>query len=402
MTPHRPLRSTYIFAALVTVLLLAATFCPSQPAAAQVASIPTPDDPFGPPPQTPSVPAPSGVPTPSAEEQGTVPSPSTPGNVPQPEAPSTTPRATEPGPTTPSGTMPLPNPFQTPGLEPPVTPIPQPGEQPKSDQPTTPGGAESGTTTPPSNAALEEALKAGFEALGKNDAKGALVHFIDAMRIEPKEPMSYYGQGIVYRQLNQLDDAVRAFSTALNSLPDGDLKADAYLRRGVVWFYKGEYGIAWEDFDEAAGLLPEQPIPVLWKGLARARQDRWLEAVNDYASAIDLNPRFAAPYINRGLAYMALNEPRKAIHDFNQAIRNDPLDAATYFKRGVAYGRYGKLRDAIDSYSEAIRLKPDYAEAYFNRSVAKGRLGETGQAAKDRAEALKLDPQIEKQLTSAG
>jgi tetratricopeptide (TPR) repeat protein len=298
--------------------------------------------------------------------------------------------------------MPLPNPFQTPGLEPPVTPIPQPGEQPKSDQPTTPGGAESGTTTPPSNAALEEALKAGFEALGKNDAKGALVHFIDAMRIEPKEPMSYYGQGIVYRQLNQLDDAVRAFSTALNSLPDGDLKADAYLRRGVVWFYKGEYGIAWEDFDEAAGLLPEQPIPVLWKGLARARQDRWLEAVNDYASAIDLNPRFAAPYINRGLAYMALNEPRKAIHDFNQAIRNDPLDAATYFKRGVAYGRYGKLRDAIDSYSEAIRLKPDYAEAYFNRSVAKGRLGETGQAAKDRAEALKLDPQIEKQLTSAG
>jgi tetratricopeptide (TPR) repeat protein len=332
--------------------------------------------------------------------------------VPQPDNASTTPRATEPAPTTPapttptqpSGTIPLPNPFQNPGLEQPTTPIPaQPNEQPKPEQPTIPGGAEGGTgVTGQPNAALEEALKAGFEALTKNDTKGALVHFIDAMRIEPKEPMSYYGQGIVYRELNQLDDAVRAFSTALNSLPDGDVKAEAYLRRGIVWFHKGEYGIAWEDFDEAAGLLPEQPIPVLWKGLARARQDRWLEAVNDYANAIDLNPRFAAPYINRGLAYMALNEPRKAIHDFNQAIRNDPLDAATYFKRGVAYGRYGKLRDAIDSYSEAIRLKPDYAEAYFNRSVASRRLGETGQAAKDRAEALKLSPQIEKQLTSAG
>src|SRR5262249_9571626 len=144
--------------------------------------------------------------------------------------------------------------------------------------------------TPSTNTPLEEALKAGFEALGKNDFNGALVHFIDAMRIEPKEPMSYVGQGIVYREQNKLDDAVRAYSTALNSLPDGDLKAETYLRRGIVWFHKGEYGIAWEDFDEAAGLLEEQPIPALWKGLARARQERWLEAVTDYAKAIDLNP----------------------------------------------------------------------------------------------------------------
>jgi len=299
--------------------------------------------------------------------------------------------------------MPI-NPFQTPGLEQPANPIPeQPGEQPKLEQPTTPGGA-GGTTTPPSYTPLQEALKAGFEALGKNDPKGALVHFIDAMRIEPQEPMSYVGQGIVYRQLNQLDDAIRAFSTALSSpnFPDSDPKAETYLRRGIVWYYKGEYGIAWEDFDEAAGLLPDDPVPQLWKGMARARQNRWLEAVNEYATALDFNPRFAAAYVNRGLAYMALNEPLKAIHDFNQAIRNDPLDPATYFKRGVAYGRAGKLRVAIDSYSEAIRLKPDYAEAYLNRSVANRRLGQAQAATKDRAEAVKLNPQVEKQLTSAG
>src|SRR5262245_37923022 len=235
---HRPRCWFHLLTSMATLLLLATSFCFPQEAAAQLAqSIPTPDDPFGPPPQTPSVPAPSGavpapsgaVPAPSAEGQGAVPPPSAPSSVPQPETPATTPRATEPAPTTPaapSGTMPLPNPFQTPGLEQPAIPVPQSGEQPKSDQPTIPGGAESGTTTPPSTAPLEEALKAGFEALSKNDTKGALVHFIDAMRIEPKEPMSYVGQGIVYREQNQLDDAVRAFSTALNLLPDSDAKAE--------------------------------------------------------------------------------------------------------------------------------------------------------------------------------
>jgi len=412
----RPRRLIYCLAPLVGVLFTS-SFLPST-ATAQT-SRPATDDPFALPPQTPapSVPAPT---TPGAEQsgaKGNVPQPGTvppPGGVPQPESRETTPPTAQPEPATapttpaaPSGQMPLPNPFQTPPQQP--QPIPeqprdnQPqGQQPQGQQPS-PGGT---TTEPPSYTPLQEALKAGFDALGKNDPKGALVHFLDAMRIEPQEPTSYIGQGIAFRQLNQLDDAVRAFSTALNMpaniFPDSDPKAETYLRRGIVWFYKGEYGIAWEDFDEAAGLLPDDPVPLLWKGLARSRQNRLLEAVNEYASALDMNPRYAAAFVNRGLAYMALNEPLKAVHDFNQAVRNDPQDPATYFKRGVALSRAGKLREAVDSYSEAIRIKPDYAEAFFNRGVVNRRLGETQAAASDRAAAVKINPQIEKQLTSAG
>lgn len=261
-------------------------------------------------------------------------------------------------------------------------------------------------TTPdqaaPSYTPAQQEIKSGFELLQQGKTDEAIQHFNEALKISPQEPLAYVALGLADRQLNRFDDAIEAFSSAINLLPDNDDRAETYLRRGIVWFYKGEYGIAWDDFDEAAGLLVEDPLPHLWKGLARARQDRWLEAVNSYATALELNPRFELAYINRGLAYLALDEPNKAVRDFNQAVRQEPKNAGTYFKRGVALGRLGRYREAVDSYTQALRLNPSYAEAYFNRSLANRRLGDAAQADKDRAAAVKINPQIEKQLTSAG
>ncbi|HEY2882706.1 MAG TPA: tetratricopeptide repeat protein [Pirellulales bacterium] len=293
----------------------------------------------------------------------------------------------------PSGRMPAPNPFDS-------------NTAPKSnntDQTETPSeGNESRSSATYSPA--EQNVNTGKELLKSGNYKEALQSFEEAQKIDPKEPTSYFYQGIVYRQLGRLDDAIDAFSTAADLTTD-DLEAlaETYLRRGIVWFYKGEYGIAWDDFDEAAiNCADNDPRPDLWKGLAMARQNKWLDAVNSYADALHRNDHFGPAYTNRGLAYLMLNEPKKAVENFDQAVRQDPHNAANFVSRGVALARLGKHRDAADSYSQAIRLQPDYADAYFNRSVANRQLGDSQQAEKDRVKAKQLNPNVEKHSNRAG
>jgi tetratricopeptide (TPR) repeat protein len=250
----------------------------------------------------------------------------------------------------------------------------------------------------------EEAVNAGRELLKTGKYEEAMQRFAEAQKLDPKEPTPYFYQGIVYRQLGRFDDAIDSFSIAA-SLTTDDLEnlAETYLRRGIVWFYKGEYGIAWDDFDEAAtNCADNDPRPDLWKGLAKAKQNRWLEAVNSFADSLARNDHFAPAYLNRGLAYMMLNEPKKAVDDFEQAIRQEPHNAASYVKRGVAQARLGKHREAADSYSHAIQLDPKNAEAYFNRSIAHRQLGDSQQADKDRTKAHELDANIEQRAKSAG
>jgi tetratricopeptide (TPR) repeat protein len=313
----------------------------------------------------------------------------------QPEQPGTTPPPTPEKPSTekPSTEKPA---AEKPSAEKPSTPA-----APGAEQPATPGAEQSSdqTYTP-----AQQAVNAGRELLQKEKYEEALGHFDEALKIDPNEGAAYFYKGVAYRMMNRLDDAIDAFTSSIDLTTDDlDAQAENYIRRGIVWFYKGEYGIAWQDFDDALPFARENdPRPDFWKGVTLARQHRFLEAANSYAVALEHDDHYVPAFVNLGQTYLALDEPTKAVYCFDQAIRLDPHNATNFFKRGLAQAQADKLKEAVDSYTQAIRLDPNYAEAYFNRSVANRHLGDQEQADKDRDAAIKIKPDIEKQLTSAG
>jgi tetratricopeptide (TPR) repeat protein len=150
---------------------------------------------------------------------------------------------------------------------------------------------------------------------------------------------------------------------------------ELYLRRGIAWFHLGLYGIALEDFEDAAGIAYDDPRPELWRGLTLMELERPLEAINAYASAIRRDRTFMLAYLNRGLAYLRTEQPRKAEFDFDQAIRNDPKDARAWFNRGVAQAQQGKFREAVGSYGEALKRDPANEAARRNLEAARSRAG---------------------------
>src|SRR5262252_8981565 len=78
-------------------------------------------------------------------------------------------------------------------------------------------------------------------------------------------------------------------------------RANAHVRRGVVYLTR-------HDFDRA---------------------------IADFEQAVRLDPKMADAYGNRGMAYRNKGELDQAVRDFDEAIRLAPRDAAIYNNRGA-------------------------------------------------------------------
>lgn len=290
------------------------------------------------------------------------------GNTPQQPPQQQPPAAPLPGdPTAPAVPGPGPAPLPMPGEQ----VAPAPGQQ-------APAPMDQALPQAPLKTPVDEQITLGLELMNQGKVELAIQHFEEALKLAEDKSQeradAYFQLGNAYRQLNRFDEAIEAYG---NSIPNNSQVVDSYLRRGIVWFEKGEYDIAWNDFDEAASIVRRQdePYPEFWKGLAKAKQGAWLDAVNSYTESILRGPQFALAYTNRGLAYMQLNEPNKAVLDFNQAIRNDPRNPAHYFRRGIAQAQLGRIPDAIESYNQALRLDPNHGEAAKHRGLLEGRAG---------------------------
>jgi tetratricopeptide (TPR) repeat protein len=220
----------------------------------------------------------------------------------------------------------------------------------------------------PAEQLLIEAEK--LDRAGKLEEARDKLH--EVIKLDPRMTLAYLALGVTSRRLGDFEGSVDACSKGLEIDPQD---SELYLRRGIAWFHLGLYGIALEDFEDAAGIAYDDPRPELWRGLTLIELDRPLEAINAYASSIRRDRTYMLAYLNRGLAYLNTGEPRKAEFDFNQAIRHDPRDVRAWFNRGVAQTRQGRFADAVNSYGEALKRDPKHEPSRRNVDVARSMIG---------------------------
>jgi tetratricopeptide (TPR) repeat protein len=223
----------------------------------------------------------------------------------------------------------------------------------------------------PSEAEKKLAEAEGLERQGKLDEARAML--LEVVELDPELMIGQLALGVVLRRLGDFKGSVEACS---KGIAIDAQEPELFLRRGIAWFHMGLYGIALEDFEEAAGMSYDDPRPELWRGLTLIELERPLEAINAYASAIRRDRSCMLAYLNRGLAYLSTDQPRKAEFDFNQAIRQKPKDARAWANRGVAQARQGRYREAIESYETALGFSPDDKAARKNLEAARRMAGQ--------------------------
>ena len=161
-----------------------------------------------------------------------------------------------------------------------------------------------------------EQLRLYDEAFADYEQVAALAPSADASR----------NLGDVYRARSQFDEALQAYSTALEH---DEAYTPALVGRALTHASLADYAAAEADLTRALEYGPEDPTNLRWRGLVRWFSGRYAEAAADYQAVVDLQEaRDGAPQaevvVRLGDALLELDELDRAMHAYLRALELDP------------------------------------------------------------------------------
>ena len=200
---------------------------------------------------------------------------------------------------------------------------------------------------------------------------------------------AYYKLGIENYNAKKYVESQSALSECIRLEPKN---TECIYKRALLRSLYIGYGLALEDYNTLAQLLPDNHIVLTARGGVYYSLKRLDEALADFNKAILLKPEYADAYYQRGNFYGSKGDDDKALADYSQAIRFDPNSRAAYSFRGEIYKRKGDLTNAIADYTNAIRIDPKDAYSMCYRGEIYFQQGKKDLAEVDFKKALELDP----------
>jgi tetratricopeptide (TPR) repeat protein len=122
----------------------------------------------------------------------------------------------------------------------------------------------------------------GYYRLQKNDFKGAVDDYTEAIRLDPKDAENFINRGLAKDKMNDLNGAISDFNAAI--------KLDEKNEK------------AW-----------------VCHGTILSKQRKWQNAIDDFNVAISLNPKYGLAFYNRSMAYQSIGNNKEACSDLNSA-----------------------------------------------------------------------------------
>jgi len=90
--------------------------------------------------------------------------------------------------------------------------------------------------------------------------------------------------------------------------------------------------------------------------VAKLKEKRFREALEDFNQAIEFNPHHTGAYYNRGKTGASLRSYHLAIEDFDYLIISLPNHAAAFYYRGLCHGKLGNKQLVIEDFERAVNL----------------------------------------------
>jgi tetratricopeptide (TPR) repeat protein len=210
-----------------------------------------------------------------------------------------------------------------------------------------------------------------LDATGETDR--ALTDYDEAVRLGPKEPLSFLGRGILLTTRKRFyERAISDFSQVLALSPD---RLEALMRRGDAYGQMGNFGPALADLDRAVALAPENAEVHVYRGLANSRRGDTPSALADYTAALARDPQNVDALVNRAAIYSTAGDQPSAIRDLDAAIAVKISDPLAFYNRGYAHFASHEYDLALADYSAAIDLDPKMGVAFTNRCLTEAILG---------------------------
>lgn len=214
-----------------------------------------------------------------------------------------------------------------------------------------------------------------------------------------EEALKKFHQALDTFEKGKVDDALKQYDQAIKL--DANFR-EAYLDRGLIYKYKGQWDKAIADFDQGIKLsFGEAPAQIYFeRGLVKAQKGDFDQAIADLSASIERSP---SPYLGfmrqayglRAEAYMRKKDYAKAAADYTKVLELDPKNAYSYKMRGRARYEMADANGAVADYTKSIELDDKDPDAYFMRGYAYGSQKKLAEAKADLEKALELSPKME-------
>lgn len=167
-------------------------------------------------------------------------------------------------------------------------------------------------------------INRGLSYYAKQEYKLAMLDFDKATKLNSKSYKAYRCLGDAYSALGEFDNAIENYDVSI-SIDNSRNNEEAFLGRGIVYYKRGEYN----------------------------------KAINEFTYAISINPIYKEAYNNRGLVYKTILDYHNAIKDFNNAIEIDSDYADAYYNRAELNSFFGKEKNGREDYLQYKKVRPD-------------------------------------------
>ena len=137
--------------------------------------------------------------------------------------------------------------------------------------------------------------------------------------------------------------------------------ADAYEKRGLLYYFLGKYDKVIEDYQAYIELAPAKAEAYRMMGMGYLKSGIYQSAIENFTQAIQLNPNLTSAYSYRAESYRLHGDYQNAILDSNRAIEiwGDPIAVSdAYRTRAKVYWESGLNDEAYANHRKALSLDP--------------------------------------------
>ena len=173
-----------------------------------------------------------------------------------------------------------------------------------------------------------------------------------------KDAIEYFNLGL---QGSMTRKKIGYFTKALELDPG---MAEAYERRGMLYYWQENYENVIQDFSTYLEIAPAKAEAYRMLGIGYLKKGIYESAVHYFTLAINMEPKQVEAYANRAETYRLMGRDKEAIRDATSAIglRGDPRSRAdAYRTRFKIYWQRGQDKLARADYRRSVELDPRIA-----------------------------------------
>ncbi|HJD60047.1 MAG TPA: tetratricopeptide repeat protein [Rickettsia endosymbiont of Omalisus fontisbellaquei] len=229
----------------------------------------------------------------------------------------------------------------------------------------------------------------GYKLYKSQQYEEALKEFDKSIELDNENIVgeAYLCKGAILSLIDKKEASQVAYEQALNKFCSG-----AYYNKGLLLFNAGRYGEAFEYYEKAIELEPNDFKLYNEYGRNSYYLENFELATQAYDKAISLKNDYAIAYYNKSQTLCKIGKYEAALNCLDKATKLELNNYKFWNAKGAVLESVRKYEEALESVNKAIKLKNNYVDAYINKANILQNLLKIEEAYQYLNKALELEP----------